>query len=338
MKSDRSQRLRFLSLGSLVGLLIAYSSAFAQTKWDMTIPWNPSEFHAIKDQQFADRVKAATNDQVVITVHPSSSLGIKGPDTIRAVEDGTVPMGETIMAWMAGAEPTLGMETLPLLVRNQGDLRIMHDIFRDDFVKAIERHNQKVIYISPWPPNQFFTNKEIKTVDDLKGLKMRTVDKNNAEFVKGLGMVPVTIGITDVVPALASGALDATMTSLSTAAAYKYWELEKYIWLTNHFWALNAVTVNMDAWKKLKPEQQAAIEKVAKEMEPTFWQMAAAEDAKQAEVFRSHGTIIRDPPPAVAEAMRATARPIWRNFAKQVGGTVPAKLDEYLKKTGREGL
>lgn len=330
--------MRLLAIGSLLGMMLGPLAAIAQTKWDMTVPWNPAEFHTIKDQQFADRVKTATNGQVLITVHPSSSLGIKGPDTIRAVQDGTVPMGETIMGWMAGVEPSLGMETLPLLVRNQSDLRIMHDIFRADFVKAIERNNQKVLYISPWPPNQFFTNKEIKTLEDLKGLKMRTVDKNNAEFVKQLGMVPVTIGITDVVPALASGALDATMTSLSTAAAYKYWELQKYIWLSSHFWALNAVTVNLDAWKKLKPEQQAAIEKVARDMEPGFWEMAAAEDAKQTEVFRSKGTIIREPPPPVLDAMRTVARPIWRNFAKQVGGTVPAKLDEYLKKTGREGL
>jgi TRAP-type C4-dicarboxylate transport system substrate-binding protein len=329
---------RSRAAAAAVGLACSVTAAVAQTKWDMTIPWNPSEFHAIKDVQFAERVKAATNGQLVITVHPSSSLGIKGPDTIRAISDGTVPMGETIMGWMAGMEPSLGMETLPLLVRNQADLRVMHDIFRPDFVKAIERNNQKVIFISPWPPNQFFTNKEIRTLDDLKGLKMRTVDKNNAEFVKQLGMVPVTIGITDVVPALASGALDATMTSLSTAAAYKYWELEKYIWLTNHFWALNAVTVNMDAWKKLTPQQQAAVEKVAHDMEPGFWDLAAAEDAKQTEVFKSKGTIIGEPPPAVLQAMRDVARPIWRNFAKQVGGTVPAKLDEYLKKTGRDGL
>ena len=326
------------ALGIFIGLALGQPAALAQTKWDMTIPWNPAEFHAIKDQQFADRVKAVTNGQVVITVHPSSSLGIKGPDTVRAVRDGTVPLGETILAWMVGDEPTLGIETLPLLVRDQGDLRVMHDIFRGEFEKAISRHKQKVLFLSPWPPNQFFTNKEIRTPDDLKGLKMRTVDRNNSEFVRQLGMVPVQIGITDVVPALASGVLDATMTSLSTAAAYKYWEFQKYVWLTSHFWALNAVTVNVEAWNKLKPEHQAAIEKLAKEMEPTFWEIAAKEDAKQTEVFRSRGTIIKEPPPSVQEAMRTVARPIWRNFAKQVGSFVPAKLDEYLKKTGRGGL
>jgi TRAP-type C4-dicarboxylate transport system substrate-binding protein len=125
---------------------------------------------------------------------------------------------------------------------------------------------------------------------------------------------------------------------LSTAAAYKYWEFQKYVWLTNHFWALNAVTVNAEAWSKLKPEHQAAIEKLAREMEPTFWEIAAKEDAKQTEVFRSRGTIIKEPPPSVQEAMRTVARPIWRNFATQVGSFVPAKLDEYLKKTGRGGL
>jgi TRAP-type C4-dicarboxylate transport system substrate-binding protein len=328
----------FRALVAILGLACCAGSAFAQTKWDMTIPWNPAEFHAIKDVQFAERVKAATNGQVVITVHPSSSLGIKGPDTVRAISEGTVAMGEMVMAWMAGMEPWMGLETMPLLVRHQGDLRVMHDVFRPEYVKAIERHNQKVIFIAPWPPNQLFTNKEIKSVADIKGLKTRTVDRNNAEFVKQLGMVPVPMTITDVLPALASGALEATMTSLSTAAAYKYWELQKYVWLSNHYWALNAVTVNMDAWKKLTPEHQAAIERVAREMEPGFWELAAGEDAKQTEVFRARGMAPRELPADVQQAMRDVARPIWRDFAAKVGGIVPAKLDEYLRKTGRPGL
>lgn len=125
------------------------------------------------------------------------------------------------------------------------------------------------------------------------------------------------------------------MTSLGTAAGQKVWEFAKYGYLTNHIWASNAMVVNKDAWGKLKPEHQAAIEKAARDMEPGFWEIAAGDDAIRMKQMRDAGMILKEPPADVSSAMQAAAKPMWEEFANTVGGPVPANLKAYLARTGK---
>lgn len=79
----------------------------------MSLPWGPTEYHTKNAQAFAEKVKEVTGGQVMITVHPAGALGIKGPETLRAVKDGIVPMAEFAMLTGVGEEPVLGFESLP---------------------------------------------------------------------------------------------------------------------------------------------------------------------------------------------------------------------------------
>ncbi len=54
--------------------------------WDLSQPWGPREFHVLNAQRFAAEVLRVTNGALTIHVHPGAVLGIKGPDTMRAVE------------------------------------------------------------------------------------------------------------------------------------------------------------------------------------------------------------------------------------------------------------
>jgi TRAP-type C4-dicarboxylate transport system substrate-binding protein len=240
----------------------------AQTQWDLSMPWGPTEFHVLNAQKFADAVKVATGGEVQITIHPGASLGIKGPESLAAVADGLVPMAEMAGFQQVGNEPILGLESLPYLVDDYDQLALLYDTIRPAVETAFERNNQKVLYIVPWPSQNFFTKKELNTLDDLTGVKIRTYDKNSSELMERLGMTPVQIPSPDVVPALASGKLDAVMTSTTTAAAQKYWEFLQFVYPTNHLWASNMLTVNLDAWNGISPEHQQAIEQLAREMEP----------------------------------------------------------------------
>jgi len=87
---------------------LAASPALAQTKWDVSIPWGPTEFHTVNAQKFAEEVKKATNGAVEMITHPGAALGIKGPESLRSVGDGIVPMGE-----MAGFQQ-VGLRNTPV--------------------------------------------------------------------------------------------------------------------------------------------------------------------------------------------------------------------------------
>mgnify|MGYP005858775769 CR=1 FL=1 len=313
------------------GLPTAASSA----EWDMALPWGAKEFHTQNAIRFAEAAKEASGGDVVITVHPGGALGIKGPETVRSVRDGIVPIAEGVMLQTIGEVPIIGVESLPYLIESIDDLRALHSIAREDFEEGLSRHNIKVLYMVPWPANQIFSRREIKSPEDFKGLKIRTTDSNSTKFFEALGATPVQMPIADVLPALASGAIDATMTSMTTAADQKYWEFLPYGYLTRHLWASNGMLVNLDAWNDLSPEDRTAIEAVAEELEPQFWEISAGEDAKAIETLRTGGMTVEEPTPEVADALRAAARPVWESTVSSIGPRASEILSEYLVAVGR---
>lgn len=311
-------------------------SAQAGEEWDMALPWGPAEFHTLNAQKFADTAKAVTDGELVITVYPGGTLGIKGPETVRSVRDGVVPMAEAVMLQTVGEVPINSVESLPYLIQSVDDLAKLHEQARDDFEKGFAVHNVKVVYMVPWPANQIFSRKPISSPEDFKGLKIRVSDSNAAQFFEGLGATAVQMPIADVLPALASGAVEATMTSMTTAADQKYWEFMPYGYLTSHLWASNAMLVNVDAWNRLSPEHQAAVDAAAKELEPQFWEISRGEDAKAIEKLRAGGMKVEEPSASVVEAMQAAAKPVWESAFTTVGPDAKAIVDAYLVSVGRQ--
>jgi TRAP-type transport system periplasmic protein len=333
-----TRRLRVLSLTRFaIGLALALGAGapLAQTKLDLTLPWGPSEFHTVNAVEYGKRIAELTKGQVVITVHPGGALGIKANESIRAIEDGTVAMAEYAGFQNVGDIPMLGIESLPFLVDDYAQLRLMHQIARPAWEAALAKRGNKVLYSVPWPSQNFYLKKTVANLDDLKGVRMRTYDRVTAEMVSKLGMVPQQMNSPDIVPALASGRLDAVMTSGTTAVAQKYWEFLKHTYTTNHLWASNFVVIGQAAFNKLSPENRAIMERTAREMEPEFWKVSEGEHTKRMEDLRKGGMTVQAPPAAMIERMRAVTRPMWDEFAKANPGDGAKILAEFRAKTGK---
>ena len=311
------------------------TTASAQTKWDMALPWGPTEFHVLNARKFSDRVREVTGGEVQISIHPGGSLGVKANESLRAVADGVVPLAEYAAFQNVGEVPMLGVESLPFLINDYAQLRVMHSIVRPVWESSLEKRNQKLIYSVPWPSQNFFTKKPINTLADLKGVKMRTYDKNTADMVQNIGMVPLQMNNPDIVPSLASGKLDAVMTSGTTAVAQKYWEFLKHVYNTNHLWASNIVSVNAVALKKLSAQHQAAILKAGRDLEPEFWTVSEGEHSERMGQLRANGMTVEPAKAELLEAMRRATRPLWDEFTQKNGPEAAKMLSDYRAKTGK---
>lgn len=333
--SERRSAVAALACLSAGAALPRAARAQSVTKWDCSLPWGPSEFHTVDAQKFADAVKQATRGEVLITIHPGGALGVRANETVRALSDGSVPMAEFAAFQNVGDVPLLGIESLPFLVDDYAQLKVMHSFARPAWERALAQRGVKVLYIVPWPSQNFFTKKPIRSLDDLKGVKMRVYDKVTADMSAKLGMVPQQMNNPDVVPALAAGRLDAVMTSGTTAVAQKYWEFLKHTYNTNHLWASNLMSVSADAWKQIKPEHQAAIERVGREMEPQFWQVSQAEHATRMGQLKEHGMTVEPADPALLKRMREVTQPMWEEFAQKNGPDAQSMLEGYRAKVGK---
>lgn len=327
---------KFKFLGHVLGsvalasaLLSGASGASAQVKLEVSLPWGPNEFHTLNAAAFSKRVAEETKGAVQMAIRPGGELGVKANETIRAVADGVVPMAEFSLFQNASRGQALAVETLPFLVSDYEQLAVLHKSFRPIWEGILEKNNQKALYIVPWPKQFFFTKKPINAIDDLKGMKMRTLDRLTTDWINRLGMTPVQLTNPEILQALGSGMLEGVPTSAGTAVSQKYWDLLKYAYETNHIWASNAMVINKDAWNKLSPENQKTIERIAREMEPGFWENSKRDHELKVAELAKNGMIVQPMSASVVQEMRKRTAPLLEQYAKPMGADAVKSLEQY---------
>src|SRR5436190_18657779 len=201
------QRNTAVGLIAAAALAFGSASAAAQTKWDLSTVWPDGNFHTKNAVRFAEEVKKATNGGVEITVKAGGQLGFKGPEHLRAVRDGLVPMADVLNIQQVGDEPVLGTEGIPFLVGSADELKVLHKHLRPVYEQVAAKNNQKIIYMVPWPTQYLHLKVKVDTLDGLKGIKIRVPDKGASDMLTAVGMEPVLIPWGETIPALASGAV-----------------------------------------------------------------------------------------------------------------------------------
>jgi TRAP-type C4-dicarboxylate transport system substrate-binding protein len=309
-------------------LLAGGAPALAQTTLTLSDVLPESNFMVANAVKFADEVKAATNGEVVISVRAGGSLGFKGPDQLTAVRDGLVQMADINISQQVGVDPLFGVEGVPFLVGSMDELKQYHEFVRPVFEKLAEENNQKILYMVPSPAQYVYLNVKVANLDDFRGIPVRGADKNTVDIVSALGMAGVAMPWGELIPALASGRIKGVATSATSGVDGKFWEFMKYIYPTNHTWGSNMVTINLDSWKQLSPEQQKAIEDVATRLEPEFWDVSRQGDLDSIKTMTDHGMELVPISDDLRAAMVERAKQLQADFVARVPDAGPI-VDQF---------
>ncbi len=326
-------RSAFTAAGAVLAAALS-TQALAAEKWDLPLAWPLGNFHVTNAQIFADRVKEVTNGEVQITIHPGGSLGYKGPEMLGAVREGLVPIGDILLNQQVGEEPFLGIESVPYLASGYVEVRALQTFSRPVYERLAKKHNQKILYMVPWPGQNVYSTWKIETIGNLKGLKIRTVDKNGTDFFSKLGASPTQLPWGEVVPSLASGAINGVTTSSSSGVDGKFWEFLSNVNTFHWQSASNMVNVNLDAWNRLSPKQQDAIEALASQLEAQFWEASIDEDATKMATLAKNGVTISSPSPELRARLVTTAEGMWKEFTVNVPEADPV-IKAYRKMVGK---
>lgn len=280
--------LKPLAIGAAT-LVAGTGLASAETNLRLSDVLPEGNFMVENARTFAEAVSDATDGEVTITVSPAGSLGFKGPDQLGAVRDGLVDMADINISQQVGSNPLFGAEGVPFLVSSMDELKQYHSFLRPEFEKLFEQYNQKLLYMVPSPAQYVYLKKEVETIDDFEGIPVRGADKNTVDIISSIGMDGVVMPWGELLPALASGRVEGVATSATSGVDGRFWEFLGYVYPTNHTWGSNAVTVNMDVWNTISEEDRAAIEKVAADLEPSFWDVSRDSDVKSIETMEAEG-------------------------------------------------
>ena len=130
-------------------------------------------------------------------------------------------------------------------------------LFGDDFKDV------KVLSFTTVPVNVLISKSELKSLDDVKGLKARANDKNSAAALEALGMAPIAIPFSEAYQAFSNGVVQAGVANGVTIVGFRFYEVTGYQ-VDNVFFGMvpAALVMNKAAYERLSPEAKAILESV----------------------------------------------------------------------------
>jgi TRAP-type C4-dicarboxylate transport system substrate-binding protein len=306
------------------------SAAFAQTKWDMPAAYPATNFHTENLTQFAAEVDKASGGKLKITVHPGASL-FKAPEIKRAVQGGQAQIGEILLVNFANEDPVYEADGIPFLATGYAGAMKLYKAQKPFLDKKLASQGMMLLFTVPWPPQGIYTNRELKSAADMKGLKWRAYSPATAKIAELVGAQPVTIQAAELPQALATGTVDSYMSSGSTGYDSKTYEHIKKWYDTQAWLPKNAVIVNRKAFDALDKATQDVVLKAAADAEARGWKSSEEKNGWYKEQLKKNGMAIVDPPAQLMADMKKVGETMLEDYLKKAGADGKALVDAYGK-------
>lgn len=306
------------------------ASAAAQTKWDMPTPYPATNFHTENIVQFAADVEKATGGKLKITVHSNASL-FKATEIKRAVQGGQAQIGEIIISGYSNEDPIFGLDSIPFLATGYADAAKLWKASRKAIEERFAKQGMVILYSVPWPPQGIYSTKPLNSIADMKGLKLRAYNPMISRIAELAGAQPVTIQAAELAQAMATGAVNANITSGATGYDSKAWEVVKNYYDTQAWLPKNLVFANKKAFDALDKPTQDAVRKAAADAEARGWKVSEEKTAFFLGELRKHGMNVSPPSPQLKADFEKIGRQITDEWLKTAGADGKAIIDAYRK-------
>lgn len=319
--------MEFRALLAAASLCAATAAVSAQTKWDMPTPYSDGEFHTVNVRQFADEVKKATGGRLEIVVHSNASL-IKHPDMLRAVSTGQVSIAEFLLGQFGNEDPMFAADNIPFVATGYDNAYRFYRAQRPPLEKKLAVRGLRLLYSVAWPGQGLYTRNVLRSVDDLKGTKLRTYSPQTVRLAQLLGASPTVIQVPEVPQAFATGTVHAMITSSATGTSTKAWEFVKNYYLTNAFHPKNVV-VNERAYQRLADAERKALLEAAAVAEKRGWELSRAREHAANRALAEHGMTVHDPDAAMRAAFSKIGEIMLTEWEKTAGAEGKALIKAY---------
>ena len=321
---------RALHLSLLAGLLAVSGFVSAQTKWDLPAAYPATNFHSVNLNQFAADVDKASGGKLKITVHPGASL-FKAPEIKRAVQGGQAQIGEILLAAYQNEWQMFGADGLPFLATSYDDSVKLYKTQRPILEKKLSEQGMKLLYAVAWPPQGIYSKKPIQSAADLKGSKWRAYSPSTSRIAELVGAQPVTVQAAELSQALATGVVEANMTSGATGVDSKLYEHLKYYYDVQAWLPKNAIIVNKKAFDALDKSTQDAVVKAAAEAETRGWAASRKVNTDTMAVLKANGMTIQAPSAQLKADMQKVGETMVKEWLAKAGPEGQAMLDAFRK-------
>lgn len=306
-------------LTTLAAAALMPLAAQAQTAMKISISVAQNSHQGIGIDTFAKEVEARTGGRYKIQPFYSGSLGGER-ESIEAVQLGTQELTLTSTGPVPNFVPAARILDIPFLFRDKAHARAVLDgPIGQEMLKEFEPKGFKAL---AWAENgvRHMTNSKraVTAPDDLKGLKMRTMENPvHVAAYKGFGIITTPMAFPEVFTALQQGTVDGQENPLSVIMAAKFDQVQKHLSLTGHVYSPAIFLMNKAAFDKLSAADKQHFLDAAKVATQANRARVDEDDAKGVAELRSKGMQVVE---NVDKAkFQAALTPVYAQFESQFG-------------------
>lgn len=295
-----------------------------QLHQDVMVPWGA-------------KIAEVTEGRVRLEVVPKV-VGTM-PTQFDVVRDGLADAAIFVPGQTPGRFPLIELVEMPLF---EDDPVIMapatHRVYEEQLAQYDEFRGVKVLSVFTTTAGHVLTSKKpVETLEDFRGLKLRTALASQTFTVEALGATPVQKAPGEIYELMTAGTLDGTLLSREGIVSYNLLDVASNITIVPGGVYNNAfvVAINEDTWNEISPEDRARIEEISGEvLARAVGEAYRAADDRAVAAMEKEGTHVTVASGDFLEGLRAALAPVegnWTEVARQRGVEDPEAILAWFK-------
>jgi len=287
---------------------------------------------------FKQQVEKETNGRVKVEVYPNSTL-YKDKEELEALQLGAVQMlAPSLSKFGPMGIKEFELFELPYLFENYDQLhKVTQGPVGAQLMKKLEPKG--LVGLAYWDNGfrQMTANKPLRVPADFKGQKLRIVSaKITDAYTRALGANPQVLAFSEVYQAMQTGVVDGGENALSNIATQKFYEVQKFLTLSDHGYLGYAVVVNRKFWDGLPLDIRQVLEKAMRDATEYNNTIAKKDNDDALALIRKSGkTEIITLAPEEKQAWKKAVLPVHKQMEDRIGKDL---LQSAYRDIGFKGL
>ena len=288
---------RILLAACAVGSMLMSLPALAQdkTKLRFSAIFSDRDIRA----EMMETFKKAVADDFEVETFYNGSLFKQGTELV-ALQRNNLEMGNIAPQDIANQIPEWSILTSAYLFRDADHLKTFFDSEVGDEMKQMVEDRLQVKILGPtyFGARQvgLVGDKTIETPQDMAGINLRMPGGDSWQFLgQAIGANPTPMAYAEVYTGLQTGAIDGQDNPLPNVQNMKFYEVMKQIVLTSHLVGYDVLTISLEAWNKLSPEQQQAVQTAADNAIAWSAEQHVQQEADLVAYFEEQGLDVYEP-------------------------------------------
>ena len=245
---------------------------------------------------------------------------------------GQAQVGEVLLSLHESEDPMLGIDVVPFLATSYAEARRLWDASKPAIEKRLASQGLMVLLAVPWPPQGIYSKKEINQVSDMRALSWRVYNAATQRIAELVGAYAVTIQAADLPQALATGLINAFMTSSATGYDSKAWEHMSYFYDAQAWIPKSATVMNKAAFEQLDAPTREVVLKAAAAAEARGWWRSQDKTKWYTEQLSANGLKVLPPSRTLKVELQRIGEQLTGEWLKKSGADGQAVIDLYKSK------